>query len=103
MAWDIPWLSSFGTDFNYDFQVTLDESNTEYNYTPFSALPARMQGLIESEAPGLSVFVRDGERLFHTYSTYTRGLDSFLNTYNFLDLTPLGRQEAARASRREIR
>lgn len=97
MGWDFPWLSSFGTDFNYDFQVTLDENHTEYNYTPVSALPAHMQGLKRSEAPGLSVFVRDGERVFHTYSTYARGLDPFLNTYNFLDLTPLGRQEAARA------
>jgi predicted dithiol-disulfide oxidoreductase (DUF899 family) len=94
-GWGFPWLSSFGTDFNYDFQVTLDENHTEYNYTPGSALPSHMQGL--NEAPGLSVFVRDGERLFHTYSTYARGLDPFLNTYNFLDLTPLGRQEAARA------
>ncbi|MGH2395454.1 MAG: DUF899 domain-containing protein [bacterium] len=97
MGWDFPCLSSFGTDFNYDFQVTLDEHHTEYNYTPVSALPAHMQGLRKSEAPGLSVFVRDGERLFHTYSTYTRGFDSLLNTYNFLDLTPLGRQEAAHA------
>jgi predicted dithiol-disulfide oxidoreductase (DUF899 family) len=97
MGWDFPWLSSFGTDFNYDFQVTLDENHTEHNYVPVSTLPAHMQGLKKSEAPGLSVFVRDGERVFHTYSTYARGLDPFLNTYNFLDLTPLGRQEAARA------
>jgi Bacterial protein of unknown function (DUF899) len=45
------------------------------------------------EMPRLSVFLRDGERLFHTYSTYTREFDSFRNTYNFLDHTPLGRQE----------
>lgn len=93
MGWSFPWLSSFGTDFNYDLQVTLDENHTEYNYAPVSALPAHMQVLKKSEAPGLSVFVREGERLFHTYSTYARGLDPFLNTYNFLDLTPLGRQE----------
>ena len=43
------------------------------------------------EMPGVSVFLRDGDRLFHTYSTYTRGLDQFLNTYNYLDHTPLGR------------
>jgi predicted dithiol-disulfide oxidoreductase (DUF899 family) len=97
MRWDFPWLSSFGTDCNYDFQVTLDEPNPEHNYAPFAALPAHMQGLRKSEAPGLSVFVRDGERLFHTYSTYARGFDSLLNTYNFLDLTLLGRQEAPRA------
>jgi predicted dithiol-disulfide oxidoreductase (DUF899 family) len=43
------------------------------------------------EWPGMSVFVREGARVFHTYSTYTRGLDLFMNTYNLLDLTPLGR------------
>jgi predicted dithiol-disulfide oxidoreductase (DUF899 family) len=91
MGWSFPWLSSFNTDFNYDFRVTLDEKHTEYNYAPVSAQPAdRPQ---EGEREGLSVFLRDGGRLFHTYSTYQRGLDSFLNTYNFLDLTPLGRQE----------
>jgi predicted dithiol-disulfide oxidoreductase (DUF899 family) len=91
MGWSFPWLSSFGTDFNYDFQVTLDEAHTVYNYAPVSAQPAgRPQ---QGEREGLSVFLRDGERLFHTYSTYQRGIDSFLNTYNFLDLTPLGRQE----------
>jgi predicted dithiol-disulfide oxidoreductase (DUF899 family) len=91
MGWDFPWLSSFGTDFNYDFKVTLDESHTVYNYAPVSAQPAgRPQ---EGEREGLSVFLRDGDRLFHTYSTYQRGLDLFLNTFNLLDLTPFGRQE----------
>jgi predicted dithiol-disulfide oxidoreductase (DUF899 family) len=91
MGWSFPWLSSFGSDFNYDFQVTLDEHHTEYNYAPVSAQPAgRPQ---EGEREGMSVFLRDGKRLFHTYSTYQRGLDPFLNTYNFLDVTPLGRQE----------
>jgi predicted dithiol-disulfide oxidoreductase (DUF899 family) len=91
MGWKFPWLSSFGTDFNYDLQVTLDENHTEYNYAPVSAQPAGRPH--EGEREGLSVFLRDGARLFHTYSTYQRGLDPFLNTYNFLDLTPLGRQE----------
>ena len=91
MGWSFPWLSSFGTDFNYDFRVTLDDDHTVYNYAPVSAQPeGRPQ---QGEREGLSVFLRDGGRLFHTYSTYQRGLDSFLNTYNFLDLTPLGRQE----------
>jgi predicted dithiol-disulfide oxidoreductase (DUF899 family) len=94
MGWEFPWLSSFGTDFNYDFQVTLDENHTEYNYAPVSAQPAGYPH--EGEREGLSVFLRDGDRLFHTYSTYQRGLDPFLNTYNFLDLTPLGRHEDGR-------
>jgi predicted dithiol-disulfide oxidoreductase (DUF899 family) len=91
MGWNFSWLSSFGTDFNYDFQVTLDEKHRVYNYAPVSAQPADRPH--EGEREGLSVFLRDGDRLFHTYSTYQRGIDSFLNTYNFLDLTPLGRQE----------
>lgn len=95
MGWDFPWLSSFGTDFNYDFQVTLNEQHTVYNYAPVSERPAHMQG--DGEWPGFSVFVCDGERLFHTYSTYGRGFDSLLNTYKLLDLTPLGRQEAPHA------
>jgi predicted dithiol-disulfide oxidoreductase (DUF899 family) len=71
MNWRVPWFSSFGSDFNYDFGVT-DE---------------------EGEKPGLSVFLREGENLFHTYSTNARGVDILLGTYNYLDLTPLGRQE----------
>ncbi len=94
MGWSFPWLSSFGTDFNYDFQVTTDESHTEYNYAPLAIQVGKVPPW--GEMPGLSVFLRDGERLFHTYSTYTRGLDLFLNTYNFLDHTPLGRQEEGR-------
>jgi predicted dithiol-disulfide oxidoreductase (DUF899 family) len=91
MGWTFPWLSSFGTDFNYDFQVTLDKKHSEYNYAPVSAQPAGRPN--EGEREGLSVFLRDGGRLLHSYSTYQRGIDSLLNTYNFLDLTPLGRQE----------
>jgi predicted dithiol-disulfide oxidoreductase (DUF899 family) len=91
MGWTFPWLSSFGTDFNYDFHVTLDKNHTEYNYAPASTQAAIYPQ--KGEREGLSVFLRDGDRLFHTYSTYQRGLDTLLNTYNFLDLTPLGRQE----------
>jgi predicted dithiol-disulfide oxidoreductase (DUF899 family) len=91
MGWTFPWLSSSGSDFNYDFGVTLDEAHATYNYAPVSAQPEVYPRAGERE--GLSVFLRDGGRLFHTYSTYQRGLDLFLNTYNFLDVTPLGRQE----------
>ena len=91
MGWDFPWLSSFGNDFNYDFMVTLDEKHAVYNFAPVAAQPPGYPH--EGEREGLSVFLRDGERLFHTYSTYQRGLDALMNTYNFLDLTPLGRQE----------
>jgi predicted dithiol-disulfide oxidoreductase (DUF899 family) len=91
MGWTFPWLSSFGTDFNHDFGVTLDATHTTYNYAPVSEQPEGRPA--EGEREGLSVFFRDGNRVFHTYSTYQRGLDPLLNTYNLLDLTPLGRQE----------
>lgn len=95
MGWSFPWLSSFGTDFNYNFQVTIDEAHPENNYRRAYHEPdLEGKGPTEGEAPGLSVFLRDGERLYHTYSTYLRGLDPFINTYNFLDHTPLGRQES---------
>ncbi len=71
MNWTVPWFSSFGSDFNYDFDATGDDG----------------------EKPGLSVFLRDGDHIFHTYSTNGRGVDVLLGTYNYLDLTPLGRQE----------
>jgi len=91
MGWTFPWLSSHGTDFNGDFGVTLDPTHTTYNYAPVTAQPEGRPH--EGEREGLSVFFRDGTRVFHTYSTYQRGLDPLLNTYNLLDLTPLGRQE----------
>ena len=97
MGWTFPWLSSFGSDFNRDFQVTLDETlgSLQYNYENAAKLvQAGKLWAAAGEFPGLSVFFRDGDSIFHTYSTYTRGLDAFLTTYNFLDLTPLGRQDA---------
>ncbi|HYR12574.1 MAG TPA: DUF899 domain-containing protein [Longimicrobium sp.] len=96
MGWSFPWYSSAGTTFNYDYQATVDPEagSTTYNFEPIESLSAR--GALPMQAgewPGMSVFVRDGDRVFHTYSTYTRGLDLFMNTYNLLDLTPLGRNE----------
>ena len=97
MGWKMPWVSSFGSDFNYDFHVTMDESvaPVEYNYRSKAEMEAIGQGGDEyrGELPGLSVFLRDGDRVFHTYSTYGRGLDPLLTSYNFLDLTPFGRGE----------
>lgn len=96
MGWTFHWVSSFGTDFNHDFRVTLDpdRDHQEYNYeSAATLLAARKIWSPRAEMPGLSVFFRDEDRVFHTYSTYQRGLDLLLNTYNFLDLTPLGRNE----------
>jgi predicted dithiol-disulfide oxidoreductase (DUF899 family) len=96
MGWTIPWYSSFGSDFNYDFHVTSDEAVApiEYNYRDRAALErAGLTWTLSGEQPGLSVFLRDGGTVFHTYSAYARGLDILLGTYNYLDVTPLGRQD----------
>jgi predicted dithiol-disulfide oxidoreductase (DUF899 family) len=96
MGWTFPWYSSDKTGFNADFHVTLDEDKGafEYNFADAEALlAARKIWYRKGEMPGMSIFLRDGEDVFHTYSTYQRGLDVFLNTYNLLDVTPLGRQE----------
>jgi predicted dithiol-disulfide oxidoreductase (DUF899 family) len=85
MDWQFPWVSAGDGDFTYDFGVTLDEAgghNPNYNYTPLATL--RATGAIRvadgSDLPGLSVFYRDGARIFHTYSTYGRGLDELIGT-----------------------
>jgi predicted dithiol-disulfide oxidoreductase (DUF899 family) len=92
-AWSFPWYSSFGSDFNYDFHVTLDErvAPMEYNYR--SAADLQGTGDQPFEMPGLSVFMRQGDRVFHTYSSFARGAEWTGGSYAFLDLTPLGRQE----------
>lgn len=97
MGWTLPWFSSFGSDFNYDFHVSLDPArgSTEWNFQDAEEL--KKAGRIpetKGELPGLSAFLRDGDSVLHTYSTYARGLDPLVNTFNLLDLTVLGRQEA---------
>jgi predicted dithiol-disulfide oxidoreductase (DUF899 family) len=100
MGWKIPWYSSFGSDFNFDFHVTLDDSVTpaEYNYRSRAELDAAgvgyyLDGEQPFDLPGISSFLRDGARVFHTYSTYARGGESVGGSHYFLDLTALGRQE----------
>jgi predicted dithiol-disulfide oxidoreductase (DUF899 family) len=89
-GWSLPWFSSWGSDFNYDFHVTLDESVTPVQYNFQNAEnSAQMKG----ESHGLSVFFRLDRELFHTYSTYARGVESLTNSYSLLDVTPYGRQE----------
>lgn len=90
MGWRFPWVSSNGSEFNYDYQVSFNKNDAAakvyYNYgeTEFPS----------EEAPGASVFYKDKTGvIFHTYSTYARGLDILLGAYNFLDLTPKGRDE----------
>jgi len=99
MGWTFPWYSSMGSDFNYDFHVTFDESRVpfEYNYRSKAELEEAGLPVGDWEQPfdlhGLSVFLRDGERVYHTYSAYARGTDNTGFTTDLLDLTPLGRQE----------
>ena len=92
-GWALPWLSSFGTDFNYDFRVTLDRSipQLEYDYRPEPGLLGDSES---AEMHGESCFLRAGGEIYHTYSTYARGLDHLDFAYPFLDMTALGRQEA---------
>jgi predicted dithiol-disulfide oxidoreductase (DUF899 family) len=95
-GWTIPWFSSFGSDFNYDFHVTLDENIApiEYNYRDKAEMEARKgPNGMEGEEHGLSVFFRLDEDVFHTYSAYARGTENLTNAYTLLDMTPYGRQQ----------
>jgi predicted dithiol-disulfide oxidoreductase (DUF899 family) len=90
MGWSFPWYSSAGSDFNFDYYVSfapdqLKNGKVYYNYGefPFSL----------SEAPGISVFLKDGGSIYHTYSTYTRGIDMLNVAYHYMDLVPKGRDE----------
>src|SRR5262245_8656484 len=94
MGWRVPLYSSFGSAFNYDFHVTLDEAvaPVAYNYrTGAEHERAGMPWHTRGEQPGTSVFLRDGDAVLHTYSTYARGSEQLLTTLNYLDLTPAGR------------
>jgi predicted dithiol-disulfide oxidoreductase (DUF899 family) len=99
MGWTFPWYSSAGSDFNYDFHVTIDdrvapvllnfrnEAELAENGTPWSTT---MRG----DWPGVSAFLRQGDRVFHTYSTFARGIEQQSSVSTYLDLTVLGRQES---------
>ena len=90
MGWTFPWYSSVNSDFNFDYGVSfspeeLETGEVEYNY--------RMTRWSGTEAPGISVFIKEGEQIFHTYSTYERGLDMLNVAYHYIDLVPKGRDE----------
>ena len=101
MGWTFNWVSSHGNDFNRDYHVSftaaeLAKGKVDYNYG--------MTDFPVEEAPGLSVFARaaNGE-VYHTYSTYSRGLDLLIGTYNLLDLVPMGRDEDSEATMSWVR
>ncbi|MEM1414707.1 MAG: DUF899 domain-containing protein [Myxococcota bacterium] len=91
MGWSFPWVSSLGSSFNFDYRVSFTPEQREsgkklYNYgsQPFGG----------EEAPGVSAFVREGDAIFHTYSTFARGLDLLNGAYHWMDIAPKGRDEA---------
>jgi len=93
MGWRFGWVSSYGSDFNHDYQAsfTKDELAKGKVYYKYSETEFPSE-----EAPGVSVFYKDGTgAVFHTYSSYARGLDILVDAYNFLDLAPKGRDEDA--------
>jgi predicted dithiol-disulfide oxidoreductase (DUF899 family) len=117
MGWTFPWASSHGSDFNFDFNVSFTEAQQsrggiDYNYRREAKAPAPLAGKIVPAArhrgaemtgtdvatyardrPGLSTFVREDGAVYHTYSTYARGLDGLWGSYQWLDRAPKGRNE----------
>ncbi len=114
MGWAFPWASSSGGDFNYDFNVSLTEAqqregNVEYNYrrgghamdvtavagpvAEFAAMSGTDAATYRRERPGMSAFVLEDGVVYHTYSTYARGLDGLWGMYQWLDRAPKGRNE----------
>jgi predicted dithiol-disulfide oxidoreductase (DUF899 family) len=97
MNWQFRWVSSYGTDFNYDFGVSFTpeeraKGKIDYNFGDWQ--------LVGEEWPGVSVFAKDDAgNVFHTYSTYGRGVEVMMGTYRMLDLTPKGRDETGDAAK----
>ncbi|MEM7363356.1 MAG: DUF899 domain-containing protein [Pseudomonadota bacterium] len=91
MGWGFDWYSSYQSDFNYDFAVSFTEEQRSSGEATYNF---GTQTFSMDEAPGLSVFQRDSDgRIFHTYSTYSRGLDMFNGAYHIMDMMPKGRDE----------
>jgi predicted dithiol-disulfide oxidoreductase (DUF899 family) len=112
MGWTFPWASSFGSDFNFDFSVGFTaeqqrDGGIEYNYrrepgrqfregegpVAFAAMSGTNVPTYLRERPGMSAFVREDDVIYHTYSTYARGLDGLWGMYQWLDRAPKGRNE----------
>ncbi len=90
MGWQFEWVSAAGSDFNRDMQVSftqaeVDAGNAEYNYAP--------RGFPSTEAPGITVWQREGDKIYHTYGTFGRGLDMLNGAYHLMDIAPKGRDE----------
>ncbi|MBS1709207.1 MAG: DUF899 domain-containing protein [Armatimonadetes bacterium] len=94
-GWNWPWYSSQGCDFNFDFGVTFDPArgSKEYNYKSTAESPWLSKVEKPTELPGVSAFLRMGEEVYHTYSTFQRGTENLVHSSALLDITPYGRQE----------
>jgi predicted dithiol-disulfide oxidoreductase (DUF899 family) len=90
-GWVVPWFSS-ADDFNYDFEVTVDKARGQVRYN-YQDLSDQLDDGESEDVPGYSCFLRDGDEIFHTYSTYARGAERLIPAYGFLDLTAFGRSE----------
>jgi predicted dithiol-disulfide oxidoreductase (DUF899 family) len=92
MGWNFKWVSSYGTDFNFDYHVSFTKEELAKNEAYYNYIE---QASPSPELQGVSVFFKDSQgRVFHTYSTYSRGIDMLNAAYNYLDLVPKGRDEA---------
>jgi predicted dithiol-disulfide oxidoreductase (DUF899 family) len=87
LGWTFRWVSSLGNDFNFDYRVSFRKGEKDKLYN-FETIPPHGE-----ENPGISVFRREDGQIYHTYSTYARGLDLLNGTYHLLDITSLGRHE----------
>ena len=95
-GWCVPWISSFGSGFNYDFHVTLDDKITPvvYNYrAKAEPVAKKVPNLTTGEEHALGVFFRLNEDVFQTYWPYARGTEGLSDAYALLDTTPYGRQQ----------
>lgn len=91
MGWDFPWVSSHGSDFNFDFGVSATKEDIAAGKVWYNFQPSKDPG---EEMPGISVFYKNGRgEVFHTYSSYGRGNEEVLSAYMYLDITPKGRNE----------
>jgi predicted dithiol-disulfide oxidoreductase (DUF899 family) len=95
MGWSFKWVSSQNNDFNYDFCVSFSPEDKEANEITYNYIK---QPYFIDELPGVSVFIKNAQGdIFHTYSTYSRGLDILNGAYNYIDLSPKGRDEESGA------
>ena len=91
MGWDFKWVSSYDTDFNFDYHVSFTQEELAKKKAFYNFIS---QNPRTSEREGISIFYKDlSDKIFYTYSAYARGIDILNNTYNYLDLVPKGRDE----------